>query len=194
MGAVQFDAVEADALGGCGSFDESADDIVQVAPGHRFAGALGAVHADAGRADGGGVGVGRIALLAHHADVPQLRDDRAARRVDCLGDLRPSRQLLLTVEPRHTVTLPGRLVADVGPFGDDQAHTRGGATGVVRPHVLTGHAARGEHARHRRHHDAVRDSQAVQRDGPGQDLGRAGAEVAVTVTEVLLVVLDNVDG
>ncbi len=175
VGAVELDSVEADALGGRGGLGEGADDVVQVAPGHRPARALGAVDADAGGAHGGGVGVGRLPLPAHHADVPQLRDDRAARRVHGLGDLRPPRQLFLAVEARHAIALPGRLVADVGPLRDDQAHAGGGTAGVVRPHVLAGNTAGREHAGHRRHHDAVRDGEAVQCDRPGQDLGRTGS-------------------
>ena len=154
--------------------------------GHRLAGALGAVDADARRADGRGVGEGRLALLAHHADVPQLRHDRAARRVHGLGDLRPARQLLLAVEARHPVALSGRLVADVGPLGDDQAHARGGAAGVVRPHVLARDAARREHARHGRHRDAVRDFQTVQRDGRDRISAARETGDAASVTEVLL--------
>ncbi len=153
---------------------ERADDVVKVGAGHRLAGPLGAVDADAGGADGGGVGIRCLALLAHHAYVPQLGHDRAARLVHGRGDLRPPRQLVLAVEPRHPVALPGGLVTDVGALGDDQAHTRGGPAAVVRLHVLAGHAAGGEHPRHRRHRDAVGDGQAVQLDGPGQDLGRAG--------------------
>ncbi|GAA3063412.1 hypothetical protein GCM10020254_04180 [Streptomyces goshikiensis] len=37
-------------------------------------------------------------------------------------------------------------MAHVGALGDDQAHARGGPAGVVRPYVLTGHAA-GENIR-----------------------------------------------
>ncbi len=174
MGAVQLDAVESDPLGGRGGLGERADDGVQVAPGHRPARALGAVQPDPGGADGGGVGERRVALLAHHADVPELRHDGAARRVDVLGDAGPPVQLLLAVEARDVVALPGGLVADVRPLGDDQADARGGAAGVVRAHVLPGHAARGELAGHRGHDDAVGHGQPVDRDGPGQDPGRAG--------------------
>lgn len=156
---------------------ERGDDRVDVALRHRLALALGAVRAHTGRADRRGVRVGRLALLADHADVPQLRHDRAARRVHRLGDLRPARQLLLPVEPRHPVALPGGLVADVRALGDDQSDTGGGTAGVVRHDVLTGHAARREHAGHRRHGDAVGDGQAVDHGGPGQDGGGSGRGV-----------------
>jgi hypothetical protein len=173
VSTVQFDAVEADALGVRGGFGKGADDVVQVTLGHRLTEALGAVEANTGGAHGGRVGVGCVALVADHADVPQLRHDRAACRVYVLGDLRPPRQRLFAVEPWHPITLPGGLVADVGALGDDQANAGGGAAAVVRPHVVTGNAVGGEHARHRRHHDAVGDGQAVQRDGSGKDLGCA---------------------
>jgi len=71
-------------------------------------------------------------------------------------------------------SLTGRPVADVGPLGDDQADTGGSPARVVGPHVVTGDTARGEHARHRRHHDAVGDGETVQGHGPGQDLRCAG--------------------
>ncbi len=174
MGAVQLHAVEADPLGGSGGLGEGADDVVQVALGHRLAGHLVGADAQPGGADGGGVGVGRLALLADHADVPQLRHDGAARRVHVGGDLRPARELLLAVEARDGVALPGRVVADVGALGDDQADAGGRAAGVVRGHVRAGDPVRGERARHGRHRDAVRDGQAVQGDGPGQDFGGAG--------------------
>lgn len=172
MGAVDLHTVEADALGGGRGLGERADDGVDVGLGHGGR-ALGAGDAQAGGAVRGGVRVGGLALVADRADVPQLRHDRAARRVHRLGHLRPARQLLLAVEARDAVALPGRVVADVRALGDDQTDTGGGATGVVRRHVLAGDATRGEHARHRRHHNAVRDGQAVDRGGPGEDLGGA---------------------
>src|SRR5690606_2025114 len=85
--AVQFDAVEADALGGGRGLGEGADDVVQVGLGHGFTRALGAVDPDTGRTDSRGIGVGRLALVADHADVPQLRHDGAAGRVHVGGDL-----------------------------------------------------------------------------------------------------------
>ncbi len=175
MGSVQFDAVEADALRGGGRVGEGGDDVVQVLPGHRPAGGLVGADAQSGGADGGGVREGRAALLADHADVPELRHDRAARRVHRLGDLRPARQLLLAVEAGHPVAVTGRGVADVRALGDDQADARGGTAGVVRHDVLAGDAARGELPGHRRHDDAVGDGQAVQGDGAGEDPRGAAA-------------------
>lgn len=174
MGAVEFDAVEADALGGHRGLDERVDDVVQVLLRHLLAGTGGAVQAQAGRADGRGVGVRGLPGLPHHADVPQLRHDLPAGRVHGLGDLRPPRELLLAVETGDAVVLTGRVVADVRALGDDQADARCRAPGVVRGHVLAGDPAGRERARHRRHHDPVRHGQAVQLDGAGEDLGRAG--------------------
>ncbi len=114
MGAVQFDAVEADPLRVRGGVGERTDDVVEVGAGHRHPGPLGAVDPDAGGADRRSVRVRRLALLADHADVPQLGHDRAARLVHGRGDLGPPRQLLLAVEPRHPVALPGGVVTDVG--------------------------------------------------------------------------------
>ncbi len=174
MGAVDLHAVEADALGVGGGPGERADHVVQVLLGHRLARGLGTRGDQAGGADGRGVREGGVALVADHADVPQLRHDRAARRVYVLGDLRPARELLLAVEPRHAVALPGRLVADVRPLGDDEPDPGGGTAGVVGAHVLAGNAARREHTGHRRHHDPVRNRETVERDRAGQYLGRAG--------------------
>lgn len=184
MRAVQLDTVEADALRGGGRLGEGADDVVQVLPGHRPAGGLLLADAQTGGADGGGLGEGRPALLADHADVPELRHDRAARRVHRLGDLRPARELLLAVEPGDAVAESGRGVADVGALGHDQPDARGGPARVVREHVLAGDAARGEHAGHRRHRDAVGDGQAVQRDGPGEDARGTGGGGVRTGGEV----------
>ncbi len=174
MGAVELHAVEADALGGGSGLGERGDDVVHVRLRHGLAGGLGTGGLQAGGADGGRVREGGVALLADHADVPELRDDPAAGRVHVLGDLRPARQLLLAVEARDAVALAGRRVAHVRALGDDQADTGGGPAGVVRAHVLARDAARGEHAGHGRHHDPVRDGEAVQRDRAGQDAGRAG--------------------
>lgn len=183
MGAVQLDAVEADALGVGGRLRERLDDVVQVLLGHGLAGDLGTLAGETGRPDGRGVGEGRLARLTHHADVPQLGHDRAARRVHRVRDLRPARELLLAVEARDAVALPGRLVADVGALGDDEADARGGTAGVVPDDVLARDTARRELPGHRCHHDPVRDVQAVQGDGAGQDLGCTGGGVGSHVRD-----------
>lgn len=180
MRAVQLHAVEADAFRGGRGLGERADDGVQIGPGHRLAGALGAVDAQPGGSDCGG----RRRTAAGPACGPYRCATAAARscRRPRARPRRPSPacRLLLAVEPRDSVALPGRLVADVRALGDDQTHTRGGTAGVVRHHVLAGDAARRELTVHRGHHDPVGDREPVQRDRTGEDLGRAGGVVAVT--------------
>lgn len=56
MRTVQFDAVEADALGGRSGLGEGADDIVEIGLRHRLARALGAVDPDAGGPTAGASG------------------------------------------------------------------------------------------------------------------------------------------
>ncbi len=132
MGPVQLDSVEAEALGRSGRFGERRDDVVEVPLCHGMAG-RGAVEGDPGRAGGRGVGEGRRARLAGHADVPQLRHDRPARRVHRPHHVLPAGERVLSVETGHGAAGPGGRVIDIGALGDDQADpARGPARVVVR--------------------------------------------------------------
>ncbi len=142
VGAVELDAVETEALGGGRRGGERLDDGVDVLQRHLPARARGAVQSQSGGADGGGVGVGRFAGVADHADVLELRHDQPARRVDGLDDPGPAGVRVLAVQARHLVVLPGRRVADVGAAGDDQPGAARRAAGEVRGDLLARHAVR----------------------------------------------------
>ena len=89
MGAVQFDAVEPGRLGLGGGAGERGHHGVKLGLGggrrHRVARRV-----EAGRADDGRVGIGRAARAALRAEVPQLREDRAAFVVHRPRDLPPA--------------------------------------------------------------------------------------------------------
>jgi hypothetical protein len=100
------------------------------------------------------------------ADAPgmhELQHDQPAVRVHRVGDAAPGSDLFR----RRDAGLAAIGLADdarPSPLGDDQAGA--GTLGVVRNHLVAGHAVgMGAVARHRRHHDAVAELEIAQPQG-----------------------------
>ena len=159
--AVQFDAVEPGRLGLGRGAGERGHHALKL--GHGGGGGdRVARRVEAGRADDRRIGVGRAAGAALRAEVPELREDRAAFVVHGRGDLPPAVERLVAEEPRHPGRAAGRLV-DVGALGDQQAE-RGRAATVVGRDVIAGNPVRRELPRHRRHREAVAELEPADAD------------------------------
>jgi hypothetical protein len=163
MRAVQFHAIEAEPLRLAGGAAEGVDGGLDVGLGHRDAG-LPARARDARRTLerlGRPPGAGRT---AQRADVPKLRPDPSAGRMHGLDDARPAGQRGLAMEVGYAGVVRRGGPVDDRALGDDEADVVLGASPVVRGDVLSRHAAGGERARHRRHHDAIAQPQAGDLD------------------------------
>ncbi|MNZ81107.1 hypothetical protein D3C78_997640 [compost metagenome] len=161
VGAVDFHAVHADALGVPSSQGERGDHVLDILLGH-------AVHNDLAvldffrRAIARYAGVRLGADTTYAAHMPQLRNDLAAFGVNGVDDFLPAGQRRFTIEMRNVRVAVGSLVTDGGAFGDDQADARSGATTVVLDHFGVRHAAWGKGAGHRRHDDAGRQFEGAE--------------------------------
>ena len=176
---MERDAVEADRLGGGGAVGEGGDDIGDLAFGHRPGGLAhgGEVRRVGRRAPSGGspyprwahrrrVGIATAALAAHHALVPQLREDQPAGSVDLVNHLPPSGERRLPEHFGHGKFGQARIadrgrVSHGNALGDDQRDVILGAPAVVGGHIGSRHAVGRPVARHRRHDDAVLEGHAV---------------------------------
>ncbi|MNI45268.1 hypothetical protein D3C73_996870 [compost metagenome] len=126
------------------------------------------------RTDGrSGDGCGVAGLQIHVRDaahVPELHEDVPATCVHGVGDLAPSVDLILRVEPGRVLVALG-LGRDLGSLGDDQAGR--GPLGVVAGRQRAGHQAGiGSVARQRCHHDTVGQRQRAKGVGLEQCRGR----------------------
>lgn len=168
---MQFDPVEAEALGRGRRVGERGDDVVEVLL--RHGASLGLTRQGEARGpDRLRVHHRRGTLGAGDAHVPQLRNDRAARPVHGVRDIRPARERVLAVEPGDPAAGARGVVVDVGALGDDQSHTARGPTRVVVRHVLAGDAARGELPGHRCHGDPVARGEPAHREGAREGVRR----------------------
>jgi hypothetical protein len=86
--------------------------------------------------------------------MPELRENVATARVNCVGHLSPRLSLLLVVDSRYAIPAL-RLLANPGPFADDQAGA--GTLRVVFDHELIRDVPRilGAGASERSHDDAI---------------------------------------
>ena len=173
MGAVDFHAVHADALGILGRLGEGADHVLDVLLGH-------AVHDDLSvleffrRAISRHAGVRFGADAAHATDVPQLRNDLAALGMYRVDDFFPTGQGCFTKELRHIRVTIGRNMADGRAFGDDQANAGSSATTVVLDDFGVRYAARRKRTGHRRHDHTGRQFESAEVERFEQGLNRHG--------------------
>ena len=141
VGAVDFNAVEANGLGIRGSIRKRLDDVLDVLLRHHMADHLtGAIHA--GGAIARHTGIRLHAFLAHRTHMPQLREDLASGLVHRIHHLLPARQGLFAMEEGDILVAVGRRVVHRSAFRDQQSHTTLGTTLVVRHHVIGRHVAR----------------------------------------------------
>jgi len=98
-----------------------------------------------------------LAVVEHRMDqpahVPQLRDDAAARGMDCLGDGLPAFDLRIGPQPRRRRPAEPFL-RNSRRFGDDQPG-RGALAIIFNRKFVGDEAGAGTAARQRRHDDAV---------------------------------------
>ena len=160
MRAVQFDRIEAQALRVASGTGEGGDGVGHIGVAHGVAIGL-AGHVNAGRAFGF-LTLGRAAV-GQAADMPQLRRDQPALTVDGFDHLAPAIERG-TKEMRHIGIIGGAGALHRGAFGDDQAHAAGGALAVIFGNIRAGLAGRREAARHWRHHDAIGEGEALERE------------------------------
>jgi hypothetical protein len=124
------------------------------------------------RSQAGHVGVRRQSRPPIATGVPELREDASTRRVHRLDDRGPAGRSV-AVEPRHPGIGCGRGVRHIGALGDDQPDARRGPpAAIVRDHRVRT-AVGAEIARHRRHHDPVRQGKRPDPDELEQP-GEAG--------------------
>ena len=166
MRAVQFDRVEAQPLGITGGAGEGSDGIGHVGIAHGATVGL-ARHVNARRAFG--FFLLGIAPVGQAADMPQLRRDQPALTVHGFDHLAPAIERGAK-EMRHVgiIGSPGALHR--GAFGDDQAHAAGRALAIIFSNIRARLAGRREAARHRRHHDAIGEGEALEGEGTEQGI------------------------
>ncbi len=154
MRAVQLDSVEAELLRRLRALGICFDHRVDVRLGH------------ARRTDRLHSRLRFLPRRNQHADVPKLRENPPAGRMDLLGNPPPSGQGLRTVEVWNVGIEARHGMIDQRSLGDDQRDAAFRAPAIIGGHIRAWHAVGRERTRHRRHHDAIRKRQAFQLKRP----------------------------
>ena len=186
--AVQFDAVEAGGLGVLGGGAELRDDrrqFVQFQRARRRDLDLAVVRKgfafDRQRRRGDRQRAVVEVRMRDAADMPELREDAAARLVDRLGHLFPAGDLRRRVHARGA-DIADALRADLGGLGDDQPGGR--ALGVVGRGQRVRHiAVERPAARHRRQDQPVLELEIAKPVGGEQRLRSGGGARGVAVAQ-----------
>jgi hypothetical protein len=151
--AMQFDGVEAQALGVSGGPSEAVDGVGQILLAHGFAELL----ARRGQARGTVDRTGRFPVghgIAHGPDVPELGRDLAASVVDRIDHLAPAVERL-AVEVRDPGVVDRGRAVDPRALRQDQADLVLRPAAVVLHHIRAGLVIGREGPRHRGHDDPV---------------------------------------
>jgi len=112
------------------------------------------------------------------AHVPELEEDLPALGVHRIDDELPAGDLLRRVDARRARE-PAAVRRDLRRLTDDEATLRGALAVVLGHHRVSGVAMLGAHAGERRHHHAVGQRQAAEREWREEILGGHGEALGV---------------
>jgi hypothetical protein len=169
--AMKLDAIETEAPGVSPGLGVGRDHRRDLGLGHRFRD-LDRRLVQAGRSDRRRFRIRPVANSSHCADMPDLRHDPASRRVDLARHPRPPGQRRCAVKVGHARIVGRGRVIDHRALSDDQPDTVFGAPAVIRRDVRSRYAAGRETSGHRRHDNAVWQSQILDRKRREQRSGR----------------------
>ncbi len=157
--AMDFDAIEAQLFGRLRACGEGFDHVFDIRGGHirwthrRHAGL-------------------EFNLRRNYcSDMPKLRKNEPAGRVDLVGDVLPSSQRAFTMKARDIRMESRDVMIDECSLGDDQADAAFGATAIIGRDVWARNAFRRMRPRHGGHHDAVLEFESFELERAEQGFG-----------------------
>ncbi len=161
MRTVKFHTVKTNLTGSTRSTPEGINHILDVFFGHGF-GNFFAGNEKSGRSRTGKIGAGRSLLVAHRANMPELRHDFCATFMRFRSNTLPALKRLGAMKSGDRVRHGGDPVINCRALGNNQACTAFCTTPVISCNIGTRHFAGGKIAGHRCHRNSVWYSKAVE--------------------------------
>ena len=141
MGAVKFYAVETRIFGINCSIDPELLKVIKVGAGQRPA-ERRTVQAESRRTHGEDLWIEVRGRSTFCAEVPQLRNDRAAFSMNGVNDTFPPGQAFITVNVGNSRVRASRRVGDQRAFRNDQRGSSGSALAIIFGDILSGNTVR----------------------------------------------------